>query len=400
VRFEASEITNWNGKRGAPLVIHVVHRFAVGGLENGIVNLINYAPAERYCHAVVSLTDITDFRDRIQRVDVPVFALHKREGKDLGVHVRLWKVLRQLRPAIVHTRNTSAIEYQLIAALTGVSGRVHGEHGRDVYDLDGLNRKYRLLRRTLTPVVSCYTAVSQDLAQWLVQAVGVRADKVFHVCNGVDTHRFYPGNSAALPVGRADFAARGTMVIGTVGRMEPVKDQTTLVRAFLYLVKSNPDMRERLRLLMVGAGTLLAESQKLIRKAGVESLVWLSGERNDIPEVMRSFDLFVLPSIAEGISNTILEAMASGLPVIATNVGGNSELVVEGQTGMLVPASDPVAMATAIQSYLTNPDKLERHGRAGRKRAEEQFSIEAMVNGYLDVYDAVLQKRRPQTAGG
>jgi sugar transferase (PEP-CTERM/EpsH1 system associated) len=372
----------------------------VGGLENGIVNLINYAPAERYCHAVVSLTDITDFRDRIQRVDVPVFALHKREGKDLGVHVRLWKVLRQLHPAILHTRNTSAIEYQLIAALAGITGRVHGEHGRDVYDLDGLNRKYRLLRKALTPVVSCYTAVSQDLAQWLVQAVGVRTDKVFHVCNGVDTHRFYPGNSGALPVGRADFAARGTTVIGTVGRMEPVKDQTTLVRAFLYLVKSNPDMRERLRLLMVGAGTLLAESQRLIRKAGVESLVWLTGERDDIPEVMRSFDLFVLPSIAEGISNTILEAMASGLPVIATNVGGNSELVVEGQTGMLVPASDPVAMAAAIQSYLTNPAKLERHGRAGRKRAEEQFSIEAMVNGYLDVYDAVLQKRRPQTAGG
>jgi sugar transferase (PEP-CTERM/EpsH1 system associated) len=390
---ENTELATWNGKRQPPLVIHVVHRFAMGGLENGIVNLINYTPMERYRHAVVALTDITEFRNRIRRVEVPVVALNKREGKDFGVHVRLWRVLRQLRPAILHTRNTSAIEYQLIAALTGVSGRVHGEHGRDVYDLDGSNRKYRLLRRTLTPVVSCFTAVSQDLTQWLVQAVGVTTDKVYHVCNGVDVCRFYPRNGKRPSCVPESFAQDETMVVGTVGRMQRVKDQTTLVQAFNHLFHHHREGRKRLRLVMVGDGPLRGEAQNLLRATGVEALAWLPGERNDIPELMRGFDLFVLPSIAEGISNTILEAMASGLPVIATNVGGYPELVVEAETGTLLPPSDPVAMAEAIHSYLKDPAKLERHGQAGRKRAVEHFSIEKMVEGYLRVYDDVLAER-------
>jgi glycosyltransferase involved in cell wall biosynthesis len=145
---------------------------------------------------------------------------------------------------------------------------------------------------------------------------------------------------------------------------------------------------------MIGDGPLRRESQKLLSEAGVADLAWLPGERADIPELLRAIDLFVLPSIAEGISNTILEAMVSGLPVVATYVGGNSELVVEGETGMLVPSSDPVAMAEAIQSYLKDPEKLARHGQTGRKRAVEHFSIEKMVEGYLSLYDEVLSARR------
>jgi glycosyltransferase involved in cell wall biosynthesis len=175
--------------------------------------------------------------------------------------------------------------------------------------------------------------------------------------------------------------------------MQTVKDQLTLVRAFVHLIQTDPAAQERLRLVIIGDGPLRQESQKMLAAAGALALAWLPGERNDIPEIMRAMDLFVLPSIAEGISNTILEAMASGLPVVATNVGGNPELVDEERTGLLVPASDPVAMATAIQAYLRNPSKLVEHGPAGRKKVEKQFSIEAMVNGYLAVYDAVLKER-------
>jgi glycosyltransferase involved in cell wall biosynthesis len=147
-------------------------------------------------------------------------------------------------------------------------------------------------------------------------------------------------------------------------------------------------------LVIVGEGSLRSEAHRLLREGDAEHLCWLPGEREDIPEILRSLDLFVLPSLREGISNTILEAMASGVPVVATRVGGNPELVAEGETGLLVPPEDPVAMAEAIRTYLDRPDLLKAHGQAGRKRVEQNFSIEKMVNGYLAVYDSVLDRKK------
>ena len=130
---------------------------------------------------------------------------------------------------------------------------------------------------------------------------------------------------------------------------------------------------------MVGDGSLRQPALELLRSAHVEDLAWLAGERDDVPELMRAMDLFVLPSLREGISNTILEAMATGLPVVATRVGGNPELVDAGNTGELVPHSDPVSMAGAIDGYFRKPEKALKHGTQGRYRVETKFSIEAMV---------------------
>ncbi len=380
----------------APLVAHVVYRFAVGGLENGLVNLINHMPSHSYRHGIVCLTDYTDFRFRIQR-HVPIFALHKKDGQDFGVQWRLWQVLRQLNPDIVHTRNLPTLECQIPAALAGIRGRIHGEHGRDVYDLDGRRFKYNVLRRTLRPLVQRYTAVSADLANWLLESVRVKCDRVAQIYNGVDTRRFRPRSGFRSPVGPDGFAQPGAFIIGTVGRMEAVKDQLTLVRAFIRLVNQDPKNRKELRLILVGDGGLKEKVQQLLAAGGAEDLAWLPGERADIPEIMRGLDLFVLPSLAEGISNTILEAMASGLPVVATRVGGNPELVVDGRTGTLVPPADPEAMAEAIQAYIRDRSRLLCHGQAGRKKAELNFSIETMVSGYLSVYDSVLQERKPKS---
>jgi sugar transferase (PEP-CTERM/EpsH1 system associated) len=298
---------------------------------------------------------------------------------------------------IVHTRNIGTLEYLIVAAAAGVPGRIHGEHGRDVYELDGCNHKYNLLRKTVRPFASGYTAVSQNLAQWLVGTIGVATDKVTNIYNGVDAQRFHPRNECRPPLGPVGFVQQGTMVVGTVGRMQTVKDQVTLTRAFVHVIQSNAAAREKLRLVMIGDGPLREECLSLLRAADAEELAWLPGERSDIPEALRAFDLFVLPSISEGISNTILEAMATGLPVIATNVGGNPELVVDRETGFLVPPSNPVSMAEAIGSYLINESRLARHGQAARRRAETRFSMEAMVHGYLRVYDEVLGIKRRTT---
>jgi len=377
----------------APLIVHIVHRFAVGGLENGLINLVNHTAGDSFRHAIVSMTDYTEFRQRIQRTDIPIFSLQKRNGHDFSVYGRLLRILRSLHPDIVHTRNLGTLEYQVMAALGGFGPRIHGEHGRDVDDPDGLNFKYNLLRRAIRPLVDRYIAVSKDLANWLTKVVGIPAGRVTRVCNGVDTDRFRPAVSPRPRLGPDGFASCSTILLGTVGRMEPVKDPLTLARAFVRLVTADPNARERVRLAVIGDGTLRRETLQILSAAGVEKLAWIAGERNDIPDLLGSLDLFVLPSLREGISNTILEAMASGLPVVATNVGGNPELVVDGETGMLVPPSNPVTMADAIRSYLKDPVKLQRHGQAGRKRAVEHFSIEKMVEGYLRVYDEVLAER-------
>jgi sugar transferase (PEP-CTERM/EpsH1 system associated) len=377
-------------KSDPPLVAHIIQRLAVGGLENGVVNLINHMPEDRYRHTIVCLAHSTDYARRIKKQNVPVIALHQRPGQDFSVHWRLLKLLIGLRPDIVHTRNLSGLEFQAIAAFTGIRGRVHGEHGRDIHDLDGRNLKYKVLRKTIRPLVHQYTAVSIDLAHWLVDTISIRPGRVTQIYNGVDSDKFRPLVGSRDGVGPSGFFATNLFVVGTVGRMQPEKNQLMLVRAFLHLIQTHPEVRERLRLVMIGDGPLRNASLEILRAAGAEALAWVPGERADIPELMRAFNLFVLPSLAEGISNTILEAMASGLPVIATRVGGNPELVVDGQTGLLVPAGNPVAMAGAIEAYLHNPSKLIEHGIAGRKRVEKHFSIDSMITGYMSLYDEVL----------
>jgi glycosyltransferase involved in cell wall biosynthesis len=172
--------------------------------------------------------------------------------------------------------------------------------------------------------------------------------------------------------------------------MQTVKDQTNLAHAFVLAVDAEPSLRERLRLVMIGDGPLRRESLAILEAAGLAELAWLPGERKDIPDVMRGLDCFVLPSLGEGISNTILEAMASGLPVIATAVGGNPELVQEGLTGHLVPAADPGALARAIIDLAQSPEKARAMGYAGRKRIEAQFSMTAMIDSYQQIYDRLL----------
>ena len=373
-----------------PLIVHVVQHFGMGGLENGVVNLLNHMPADRYRHAVVCLDGYTDFRHRLQRDDVQFFALHKQPGKDLGLYGRLYRQLRELRPDLLHTRNLSALEGQFVAAAAGVRVRVHGEHGRDVFDLHGLNLKYNLLRKLARPLVHRYIAVSKDLASWLEQTVGADPQRITQIYNGVDSMRFHPCRERRTPIGPDGFMNGNELLIGSVGRMVQLKDFPTLVHAFLRLLSDMPESRKWLRLVIVGEGNSRAECLDLLRAANAEHLAWLPGERADVAEIMRALDIFVLPSLGEGISNTILEAMASGLPVIATHVGGNPELVEQDRTGKLVSAGDSEALAQALLSYILDSAKLKEHGQTARTIIETRFSMNAMVKNYLGVYDSVL----------
>lgn len=374
----------------APLIAHILYRFDVGGLENGVVNLINRIPETQYRHVIISLTDTTDFQQRITRKDVDVYCLNKKPGHDIGLYFRLWKLLRQLKPDITHTRNLAALEMVVISMLAGVKRRVHSEHGWGMNDLHGANRKHRLLRRYMSKLSHCYIGLSKHIINYLHNGVGIPSEKLTQIYNGVDADRFIANDgiemASHLP---ADFT-KGTIIIGTVGRMEAVKAQTTLAEAFILLCHECKQFKHKLRLVMIGDGDLRHQAQNKLDAAELTSQCWLPGSRDDVPAIMSQLDIFVLPSRNEGISNTILEAMATGLPVVATRVGGNPELVTEQQTGQLVPPDDPYEMMLALKKYVENQAMREQHGQAAREQVAKHFRIEHMVDNYLSVYNSLM----------
>jgi sugar transferase (PEP-CTERM/EpsH1 system associated) len=381
-------------KPEAPLVVHLVYRFDTGGLENGVVNLINHMSPNAYRHAVVALTQVVPkFAQRITRSDVEFVSLNKAPGHGATLYPRLWRLFRDMRPSIVHSRSLASLECQVPAALAGVPLRIHGEHGRDVSDPDGTRVRYQWIRRTYKPFVHHYIALSQDLATYLEQKVAVPSSLITRIHNGVDSTRFCPAHGGRKPLAGSPFNGPGLYVAGTVGRMQDVKAQPILAHAFVQALQAQPVLRERLRLVMVGDGPLRAEAQAVLDAAGVSHLAWLPGERADVPDVMRGLDCFVLPSLAEGISNTILESMACALPVLATRVGGSPELVVAGGTGILVPAGDVESLASALAAMAADPQRAAAMGRAGRVLVEQRFSLSSMVESYQGLYDTLLARR-------
>jgi sugar transferase (PEP-CTERM/EpsH1 system associated) len=373
-------------------LVHLVHSFGTGGMENGMVNLFNTLPPTRYRHSVVALTDYSDFRQRINAQPVEFHALHRAPGNGVAWTLRLARLLRRLQPDLVHTRNLAALEAQFVARAAGVARTVHGEHGRDVFDLYGRNWKYNLLRRAARPLVSHYIAVSRDLAGWLTETVGVAPTRVTQIYNGVDTGKFRPRGDARPDVLPRGFVQPDSVVVGAVGRMAEVKNFPFLVRAFVELAAAQPALAARMRLVIVGDGAARAECQARLNEAGLAEYAWLPGARDDIADLLRAMDVFVLPSRNEGVSNTILEAMASGLPVIATAVGGNVELVEDGVTGELVASDDTAGLVAALARWLAEPTRIIATGQAARRAVAARFSIPAMADAYAAVYDRVLAK--------
>ena len=365
-----------------PLILHVIHHLVIGGMENGLVNLINRMPQEYLRHAVACIEDYSDFRQRISRADTEVFALHRSKTGVWKMRKELFQLCRSLQPRVVHSRNLSGLDVLAPARLAGVRHCIHGEHGWDVSDLDGTRWRPALLRRIHSPLVDRYVVVSKDLERYLVRRVGIAAGRISQIYNGVDTERFTPRPSGAANGLPAEFAEQDTLVIGTVGRIQPVKDQVTLLKAFAELVQRYA----RLRLAVIGDGPLLGDLRRFAETLGIAKLTWLPGAIDNIPDALRRFDVFVLPSLSEGISNTLLEAMASGVPVVATAAGGNLELVDDGYCGRLFPPGDVATLARLLAGYVADPLLRQTHAIAARRIAVERFSLGTMVKRYQEVY--------------
>ena len=374
-----------------PLIVHVVYRFGVGGLENGVVNLVNRLSPERWRHAIVSLTEISaEFIRRIHASDVDYIALERSPGHLVRDYPRLHRLFRKLAPSIVHSRNLAALEAVVPAWAARVPVRIHGEHGWDMQDPQGSRKRYRLVRQLYQPFVTRYVALSQHLESYLERAVGIASGKIEQIYDGVDTGRFVRARGMRIAMPGCPFDPARHWLVGTVGRMERVKDPVNLAQAFIHALALQPAATERMRLVMVGDGSMRREVAQVVEAAGMADRVWLAGERSDVADVMRGLDCFALPSLAEGISNTILEAMATGLPIVATRVGGNAELIEPGVTGTLVPVADSSALAQGVLRYFSDVALARRHGTAARHAAERRYSLARMVQDYDALYKRAL----------
>jgi sugar transferase (PEP-CTERM/EpsH1 system associated) len=376
-----------------PLIVHFIYRLAMGGVESTLVHLINSASGRGFRHAVVCITDSTEFRERIVVSGVPIVELRKGPGLQPAYYLALWRTLRGLRPAIFHSRNLGPLAGQWVAALAGVPGRIHSEEGRDMLDLDGTNFRYNLVRRAMRFVVHQYVTVNRDLQHWLVERIGVPASRIRLIHNGVDIVRFQPRRGARRLPAPDGFACDDSFVIGNAGRMAEVKAPLLLVEAFLALIAENAETRRRLRLVMIGDGPLRERCLRRLAEAGAAELAWLPGERGDVAEILPGMDLFVLSSLVEGIPVAVLEAMACALPVVCPRVGGLPEIVERDVTGCLTEPGGIESLASGVRRYLMDPDLVRRHGAEARRRVVEQYSLERTLDAYYKMYEYWLGRR-------
>ena len=369
-------------------IVHLLWHFSTGGLENGVVNLINQLPADRFVHSIVSLTGHdAQFAARITTANVQFYSLNKAPGQDWGTFSRLNTLLKSLKPDVLHSRNLATLELQLIGWWRKVPLRLHGEHGWDTDDIGGSNKKNRLLRRLFQPFVQRFICLSSESERYLTQIIGIAPSRVERICNGVQSEKFSSASPVSLPLPGAITVAE-PIIFASVGRLASVKNQALLLHAFALLLQQQADLATRCALVLVGDGPCRAQLIQLCEQLQLQHNVLFTGNRDDVAGLMHSFSVFVLPSLAEGISNTLLEAMAAGTPVIATNVGGNADLLPAPLLQRnLVTSNDSQALMQAMAQYVQQPELLKTDAVLVKNHCLAHFSLDTMVNRYRKLYE-------------
>jgi sugar transferase (PEP-CTERM/EpsH1 system associated) len=365
-------------------VLHVLYSLRMGGTELGVVKLVNALPPSDVVSAVASCKPADSLKDRLAP-GVKLFEFHRRDGNDPRFVAQLVRLFRREKPDVVHTHSWGTLVEGIVAArLARVPHVIHGEHGT----MEERPRNLRV-QRWLWPRADRLLSVSSRLAERMADRVGFERSRIQVIRNGIDTVRFSPAPRdkarAAFGFGEAD------VVIGTAGRLVPVKDQATLIAALGVLKARGVDFT----CVIAGDGPLRTALLEQIESAGLSESIRLLGGRADIDQVLAALDIFVLSSVSEGMSNTILEAMATGLPVVATRVGGADELVEDGMSGLLVPSQDPARMADALAGLVADRQKRTAMGASGRERALSIFPFDGMIAAYRDLYLELTGARRP-----
>lgn len=359
-------------------ILHVVISLDTGGLERFVLDLIE-ANKNVFNQFVVCLERAGELSKTCK---AEVISMNMPPGLHLRAAWDIAKIVRDKKVDIIHTHNEKAQLYGGIAGLLARVPVVHTKHGKNETGFFSVLRN-SLMSRLCRNVIT----VSRDAAVQCINDENIPIHKVATILNGINTNtfsRFTSQMEARIKLG----IELNVPVIGIVARLAPVKDHATLMVSCRQL----KDKGAQFRLLVVGDGPLRGELENLASSLGIHDRVNFLGVRTDIPSLMQSMDLFVLSSTSEGISLTLVEAMACELPVVATEVGGNPEVIVEGETGFLVPPQNSELMAERISQLLENPQLRQQLGKNGRKRAECVFSLSRAALEYANLYRMVLDR--------
>jgi len=362
-------------------ILRVVNSMCVGGLERGVYNLTLKLDRKKYDTVFCCLQRKGYFGEILEKKGFKFYELRKKKGFGFNSIPTIRRIIKKEKIDIVHTHNTHPFQLGILASLGLNVIKIHTDHNSFA---NNESKYLLLLNRLFYTFVDKVICVTESVKRDWIEKVGVNPKKIVTVNNGSDLSQFDIKVNVAKEMKQLGLNKKDK-VIGIVARLSKEKDIFTLLMAFKFV---NEKVKYS-KLLIVGDGPLRNQLEEFAKYNWVKNVKFL-GMRTDVHKLMKIFDVYVLSSLSEGNSQTIREAMAASKPVVATNVGGNPELVVEGVTGFLVPERNPEKMAEAITNLLENRKLRENMGKDGRKRVEKHFTIEKQVENYEKLYNQLL----------
>lgn len=366
-------------------IIYLVLEMDLGGLQRIVKLLIQRIDRKQFVPYLACLDHGGLFLDQLRINSVPSYILDRRPGPfDFRLFIRLYKILRSNKIDIIHSQNGCSFYSALAGRLAGVRVIIHTDHGRLVPD----RKVAKLEDRVASIMMDRYIGVSEELTEYLASEVKINRKKLTTIVNGVDTQRFVPLEDGQKERIRKVFGFNnGDKIIGTVCRLDPVKNLELLIGAMPAICKMVPECKA----LIVGDGPAESQLRNYAKTLGVDGKIIFAGRSSDIEKILPIFDLYVNTSLSEGTSMTILEAMACGIPVVASDVGGNSRLV-DNSNGGLFPAGNREAFQHKVVDLLSNNDGLAELGKASRKKAETNFSFDRVLKQYKELYVSLCKQ--------
>ena len=369
-------------------VLHLVHSLTVGGAERVLVNVVNNT-CDKYRHIICSLTMIDiDFSKTINLDKVTITCLNKKQGNDFRLPLRIAQLCNKFSVDLIHAQGWGT--YMEGVAGAKISRRkpafVFAFRGKTIDDLAGVKYHRILAQRILAHFCSAILTPSWQMANEYAETIGINKKKIEIIYNGVDTAIYRPSDdsSAAKHLLRIP---DNRIVFGCVARFDPVKNLHNLLIAFSCLAKVD----ENVALLLVGDGESKPGLERLIDELNLGDRVFMPGATTDVAAYYQAMDIYVQPSLYEGTSNTILEAMSSGLPIVAGRFGGTPELVTHGENGILLDHVTAAGLLAGMQHLLSQPQLLHSFGCQNRNKILSQFSLLAMKDGYEQLFSKVVE---------
>lgn len=366
-------------------VMYFLNTLVRGGVEEHVLTLANGLDRSRFKVSLACPGALLELLRPDLAPDVKVFEVEARSWSDLASLRKLRSVIRREAPDVVHSHLFFASMFgSTVGKLAGAPATIETCHLAEVWRTGWL-KKSCLIDRFFARFVDHFIAVSHATRAHLERKKKITAGKITVVWNGRDLGAYQAGARGSFPIPGRD----SRLVVGVVGRLEPQKGLSFLIKAIPAVLRERPDVL----FAFLGDGVLRQALEEECREAGVEGAVHFLGYGRDVAGFLGSIDLFVLPSLYEGLPLAVIEASAAGLPIVATAVDGTPEVVVDGETGVLVPPSDPQALARAIVGLLGDPARRELLGAAAAVRARKHFGLASQIAATEAVYEQLCGRQ-------